>query len=379
MSASPQRLTPVPANDFRALWNDVRDDALAAYDRVGRSGWFILGHEVAEFEKALAAWWGLPFAVGCGNGMDALEIALRAGGLPIGGKVLTTPLSAFASTLAIIRAGGVPVFIDVDASGLLDLEAADEALRRDPQLRWLLPVHLYGHCLNLDKLEALCWKFQLKIVEDCAQSIGATWHGRPCGSIGIAAATSFYPTKNLGAQGDGGALLTSSKAIEQAARNLRDYGQSEKYLHTSCGLNSRLDELQAAFLRSAQLTRLTKATARRREIATRYLREIAHPNLSALAQPAGSGSVHHLFPVVVGAGMRADFLAHLKSHQVGAGIHYPILIPNQPALSGHDFIVAGPLDQALRLAEGEVSLPIHPYLTEDQVDAVIAACNSWKS
>ncbi len=368
---------PIPANDFRALWREIRAAALEAVDRVGKSGWFILGREVEAFEQALAAHWGMRQAVGTANGMDALEIALRAGGLQAGDKVLTTPLSAFASTLAILRAGGRPVFVDVDESGLIDLSLARQAFTADSSLKWFLPVHLYGHCLNLDALASLRDAFGLRVVEDCAQSIGATWGGRICGSVGFAAATSFYPTKNLGAMGDGGALLTNESKIAETARMLRDYGQSAKYQHAEPGLNSRLDEVQAALLHDALLPRLADFTRRRRLIAAFYHRELRHELIDPIHQPEGSGSVFHLYPVLVEQD-RDDLLKHLQRLQVHAAIHYPVLIPDQPAMRAAGGEIFGSLHRASRIARREISLPMHPFLTDSQVENVVAACHFWR-
>lgn len=364
-------------NDFVAQWRDVRADTLAATDRVGESGWLVLGREVAAFEAELAQASALPHVVGCGNGLDALEISLRALGLAPGQPVLTTPLSAFATTLAIVRAGGVPVFLDVDASGLLDLDACDRLLRARPDIRFLVPVHLYGHALDLQRLAALAKAHDLRVVEDCAQAIGARSRGTPVGAVGALAATSFYPTKNLGCMGDGGAVLTSDARLADAARCLRDYGQSAKYVHARLGMNSRLDELQAAILRSALLPRLARFTARRREVAAAYRDGIRNPALIVPPPPAGSDSVWHLFPLLV-EGDRARFKAHLDAAGVGNGLHYPTLIPDQEALAGTGFEVAGPLERAARFAARELSIPIHPYLADADVARVVDACNAWK-
>ncbi len=376
MSSSELPLPPIPANDFRALWQEIQSDATAALQRVGASGWYILGREVVAFEEALGDYWGLEHAVGCGNGMDAIEIALRAKGLKPGEKVITTPLSAFATTLAILRAGGVPVFVDVDANGLLDLDLVGELLAEAAHIKWMVPVHLFGQCMDLTKLAALRDRYGLNLVEDCAQSIGATWSGRPCGSVGFAATTSFYPTKNLGAMGDGGALLTNDAGLAASARQWRDYGQSEKYVHSLPGLNSRLDELQAAILHDALLPRLAKFTATRQEIAARYRAELKQDHLQLLPEVSASAGVVHLFPIMI-PGDRAGFLDHLKAQGVMGGIHYPKLISDQPGLAQSEILTWGTLTMAEKFAAQEVSLPIHPYLTPAQVDRVIAACNAW--
>lgn len=374
-------MNPILLNDFKAQWELVRGDFLEATERVGQSGYLILGNEVKEFEKALSHFWNIPFATGCANGLDAIEISLRALGIKPKDKVLTTPLSAFATTLAILRAGGTPVFCDTDPSGLIDLDLVEEILDSDPSIRFLLPVHLFGHALDLDRLKELKRAYPVKMIEDCAQSIGTKHLGRPTGTIGDMAATSFYPTKNLGCYGDGGAVLTSSEALNATAKSLRDYGQEEKYRHSYLGLNSRLDELQAAYLRSALLPRLNAWTQRRVRIAQLYLKNLNHPLLEPIPSPRGSESCWHLFPVRVQKN-RDGLKKWLLENQIHSGIHYPILIPDQPVFQQPDMTsqieVKTSLHQAQTLIEQELSLPIHPFLNNSEIEKVIEICNSWK-
>jgi len=234
--------------------------------------------------------------------------------------------------------------------------------------------------MDLEELLRLRDTFHLKIVEDCAQSIGASWSGRATGTVGDAAATSFYPTKNLGCLGDGGALLTNLVDIDVRARALRHYGQTSTYIHDHVGLNSRLDELQAALLADVMLPRLRRWTGRRIEIATRYRSEIDNPNLRIPHFPAQSESVSHLFPVLTAPDTRASFRAALESAGIQTGVHYPVLIPDQNALRrlGEPRIESG-LEHATDFAENEVSLPIHPFLDDSAVDAIISACNRWSA
>lgn len=371
---------PILLNDFKRQWTEVRAKVLAATDRVGESGWLILGKEVQNFEKSLATSWGLKHAIGCANGMDAIEIALRASEPAPGFKVLTTPLSAFASTLAILRAGGHPIFIDTDEGGQIDLDSAASFLRENSDVRHFLPVHLFGHSLDLKKLKSIRDAFPaVHIIEDCAQAIGAGSNGIRVGTIGESAATSFYPTKNLGCMGDGGALLTSSEAIADFARSLRDYGQTEKYSHSRLGLNSRLDELQAAILNDALLPLSEASTRHRKEIADRYQREIQHPDVRLNPVPEGSNSVWHLFPVrLPNSEKRQALQKHLADSKIGSGIHYPSLISDQRALRAGTFTVVGDLVHARNFVKTELSLPIHPYLTASEVTSVIEAIHSWK-
>ncbi len=368
----------IPANPFDRQWAAIGADVMEVVERVGASGWYVLGQEVEGFERAFAAQSGVAEAVGCGNGLDAIEIGLRALGLVPGDRVLTTPLSAFATSLGILRAGGVPCFVDVDDSGLLDLAQVEEALRTHREIRFLLPVHLYGHALNLELLENLRKRFDLLVVEDCAQAVGAKSNGVPVGSVGQAAATSFYPTKNLGCMGDGGAVLTKSSPVAQLARSLRDYGQTEKFIHAHRGLNSRLDEVQAAMLQDAFLPILTDSTKRRVEIAARYNDEIRNPAIAIPPCPEHSDSVWHLFPITV-SGDRESFRKHLGRASVDTAVHYPTLIPSQDALSTcPEARALGPLPKAIEFARKEVSLPIHPLMSDTDVERVIDSCKSWR-
>lgn len=363
---------PVAANDFARQWLDIRDDAIGAVERVGASGWLILGEEVREFEREFAAWWGVDHAIGVASGLDAIEIALRAAGIEPGRRVLTTPLTAFATTLAILRAGCEPVWCDVDESGGLDLGLADIALRDDPTIAALVPVHLYGHPLDPDALRRLAAEHGILVIEDCAQSAGAERDGSPTGVAGAAGATSLYPTKNLGAMGDGGVILTDDEALAERARSLRDYGQAGRYEHVEAGLNSRLDELQAAILRSALLPRLDGFLACRAVIAARYEAGLRGTSLRPITAVVGR-SAHHLFPVEVTAGDPLEVAARLREAGIGVGRHYPFVCPDQRAVAGIG-ISLGELAVARRLATRELSLPIHPYLEEDEVEAVLAAC-----
>lgn len=368
----------VGMNDFQAQWQDVQSDALRAFERVGGSGWYILGREVREFENALAGCWGAASAVGVASGMDAIELALRALGCSAGDRVLTTPLSAFATTLAILKIGAIPVFADTGNDGAIDLKLCREALQA-ADIRYFVPVHLYGIPLPAAALQDLRDHFKLHIVEDCAQSIGALWQGRATGLVGRCAATSFYPTKNLGAMGDGGAVLTTDADLDARVRVLRDYGQTAKYRHDVIGSNSRLDELHAAYLRDVCLPRLDRWTARRRGIAAIYRNEIRHPEVRLPVVSGDAEPCWHLFPVFVTPERRDHFLQHLKDSGIAAGIHYPVAIPDQGALRDTAWEWGAGSDGSVsrRLCAGEVSLPIHPYLNDESVFRVVQAINRW--
>jgi dTDP-3-amino-3,4,6-trideoxy-alpha-D-glucose transaminase len=365
-------------NDFKRQWASVEDSVLDAVRRVGSSGWYILGREVEVFEIALAKFWGVAHAVGVGNGMDAIEIGLRCLDLQPGEKVLTTPFSAFATTLAIIRAGGTPLFVDVDDFGCIDLAQCREVLEKDRLIRFFVPVHLDGFAGPMQELAGLKADFRLQIVEDCAQSIGASHAGIKTGTVGQIAATSFYPTKNLGALGDAGAVLTNDAALAEQAKTLRNYGQTDHYVHSQAGLNSRLDELHAAVMHDALLPNLAKWTEARRRIAGKYLTQIRHPSIQLLSPDRDMDPVWHLFPILAGEGSRDQLQTHLQSCGIMTGVHYPRLICDQAALKKGSWESAAEPANARRFVSRELSLPIHPFLTEQEVDTVIAACNTWK-
>ena len=370
----------VKANRFDRLWEACGADVLRAISRVGASGWYILGQEVKSFERELADYCDAKYAVGCGNGMDALEMSLRALGLQTGQKVLTTPLSAFATALAIVRAGGVPIFCDVDDDGLLDLDQADACLRATPDIRFLMPVHLYGYAMDFVRLKKLIERHNIVVVEDAAQAIGARRNSQGVGSAGRTTCFSFYPTKNLGTLGDGGAIITNDEEVYTNLITLRNYGQQGRYIHTQIGLNSRLDELHAAILRQAFLPRLSEWTKRRRDIATFYCSGITHHAVTVRRGPDLMGAVWHLFPVMVPTHKRDSFLNWLKQADVDADIHYPRLIPEQNALKSQTVapLIFGSLTRAKEFTDQEVSLPINAYLTDAEVEHVVATINSWE-
>ncbi len=358
------------SNDFQRQWADIGPDVMRAVQRTGQSGWYVLGDEVKKFEQRLATYWGLAHATGVANGMDAIEIGLRMLGCGPGDRVLTSPLSAFATTLAIVRLGAIPVFVDTDERGLIDLARCRKLLEQRSDVRFFVPVHLYGHALDRHQLESLRDDFELRIVEDCAQSIGAS-----TGTVGQVAVTSFYPTKKLGAMGDGGAILTIAADLDARSRVRRSYGETSRYRHEEIGHNSRLDELQAALLREACLPRLPRWIERRREIAKAYYAGICNPEISLPGAPENSS--WHLFPVHIAPHQRAAFLAHLTRTGIATGIHYPAVIPDQPAMAGTSFELGDECAVARRISESEVSLPVHPYLTNDEVSYVIDAANAY--
>jgi dTDP-4-amino-4,6-dideoxygalactose transaminase len=343
----------------------------AAIDRVLASGWFVLGPEVDAFEREFAAASGAPFAVGVGSGTDAIALALRALGIGPGDEVITSPLSATFTALAIAMVGARPVFADIDADRLtIDPAAVDAAVT--PRTRAVVPVHLYGQAADMERIERVASANRLAVVEDCCQAHLATANGRPVGTIGAAGAVSFYPTKNLGALGDGGAVVTSDASLAERIKRLRNGGQSSRYHHQETGVNSRLDELQAAILR-ARLPFLDAWTRRRRTLAAEYRRLLA--GTQVLAPPElDSGHVYHLFPVLVSGDSRRRSAVqhHLRTLGIDTLVHYPTPIPDQPAFAG----AAGPYPRAAAVCSRVLSLPLHHALDAAAIAAVAAAIRS---
>jgi dTDP-3-amino-3,4,6-trideoxy-alpha-D-glucose transaminase len=337
-----------------------------AIDRVIARGWFVLGPELDGFEQAFATATGSAYAAGVGTGTDALAIALRAMGIGPGDEVITSPLSAAYSALAIMMAGARPVFADIDPDRLtLDPDAAASAVT--PRTAAIMPVHLYGQPADMPRLAGVAARHNLAIVEDCCQAHLATCARRPVGSFGQAAAYSFYPTKNLGALGDGGALTTGDAALAARAKRLRNGGQTDRYHHGEFGVNSRLDEVQAAILH-ARLGFLPAWTARRRELARAYRAALAGVSSVVVPPECDPGPVYHLFPVR--SARRNAVQAALGGHGIETLIHYPVPIPRQPAMTSQDPAQCPVADRVC----GEIfSLPLYPSLPSDGVSLVAAA------
>lgn len=353
----------VPFLDLRPA--DDSASVRAAIARVVDRGWFVLGPEVEAFEQEFAAACGSRFAIGVGSGTDALALALRAAGIAPGDEVITTPLSAAYTALAIVMAGARPVFADVDPERLtLDPSAVEQALT--PRSAALLPVHLYGQPADMRSLAAIAERKGLALIEDCCQAHLATCDGQPVGTFGRAAAFSFYPTKNLGALGDGGAVTTSDPAVAERIKRWRNGGQTDRYHHADLGVNSRLDEVQAAVLR-AKLPLLPQWTATRRALAKQYRRLLAGSGIGLLEE-FDPGHVYHLFPVR--SPRRAQLQARLRDDGIETLVHYPLAIPQQPA-----FAAFGPshCPNAARAASEVLSLPLYPALEPDAVHAVAGA------
>lgn len=351
-------------NDFVKDIEEREAEYLNDIQRVLKSGWFILGNEVKAFEGELAEYLRVKRAVGVANGLEALQIALMALGIKEGDEVITTPLSAVATTLAIMAVGAKPVFTDVNDDGLMQVEMVETLITN--KTKAILPVHLYGQPVNLGVLQTICAKHNLFLLEDACQAHGSQLDGRKLGSFGDMAAFSFYPTKNLGAFGDGGAIVTNNDGLAEKCRQIRDYGQSGKYKHAVYGLNSRLDELQAAILRT-KLKYLDEDNARRRKIALIYGERLSgFKNLHLLGQDSWEGNNFHL--MVIRSKRRDDLKEYLKEQGIPTLIHYPSTIPDQPVFAKK--WGAGKIENARKIVGEVLSLPCHPQMTEDEVELV---------
>lgn len=356
-------------NDFARHVASMREELHAAIDRVVASGCFILGNEVAMFERDFASFLGVKHVVGVGNGMDAIELALAATGVGEHDEVVTTPNSAFASTLAILKRRAVPKFVDIDER-TYGLDVAQVATAIGPRTRAILPVHIYGQALDLTTLQAIADEKKVALINDAAQAHGARWRDIDVAQFGRAAAYSFYPTKNLGCFGDGGAVATNDDMIAAHVRRARDYGQERRYVHVDAdAMNTRLDEVQAAILR-VKLRHLRGHNARRAAIARHYEDCFRNIPVRVPTIATGSSSVNHLF--VVRTPRRDELMHYLREKGIASLIHYPVIIPLQPAMTKFGYRV-GQLPIAERVAAEIMSLPIHPELTDSDVETVSRA------
>lgn len=352
-----------PLEDYHANRAEI-DSAIA---RSLEGGHYILGAEVAAFEKEFAAFVGARHCIGVANGTDSIELLLRGLDIGPGSAVAVPSQTAVASISAIARAGARPVFVDVDAdtctmsgAGLKQTLAATHG----KEIRAVLAVHLYGHPSEMSSIEQVCSQHGLKLLEDCAQCHGAQHRGRNAGSIGLGSSFSFYPTKNLGAIGDGGAVCTNDDALAEKIRWLRQYGWKERYISHLEGVNSRMDELQAAILR-VKLPHLDQTNEKRRALAARYAKGLAGLPVRIPVEKEDCRHVYHLY--VIRTPRRDELLKHLTARGIPAALHYPAAVHQQPAY----FPIAKdspPLPNTDTLVKEILSLPLHPYLSAEAVD-----------
>ncbi len=362
----------VPQADPGAGYRAHKEEIDAAALRALGSGWYILGKEGEAFEKEYAAWQGQKRAVGCANGTDALALTLRGMGIGPGCTVVTVSHTAVATVAAIEMTGATPLLVDIDPDTFtMDADelvaVLDDPPPGLPPIRAIIPVHLYGQACDLDPMLAACKAHGVMVIEDCSQAHGASLTGRKVGTMGDAACFSLYPTKNLGALGDGGVLTTDDEALADRIGAIRQYGWKERYISDGVGVNSRLDEIQAAILR-VKLNYLDAGNARRQAIAAAYDEALAGTRYAPPIRREGSGHVFHQY--VLRVPERAALMARLRAEGVATAIHYPSPVHLQPAYRGRTPLGPAGCAETARAAAEVMSLPMFPELTDAQVGHV---------
>ncbi len=365
----------IPIASASAQYATIKEETDAAVHRVLRSGWFILGDEVRAFEREFAAYCGTRHAIGVGNGTDALMLALKALGIGPGDEVITVAMTAAFGAFAITMAGATPVFVDIEAkTANMDPALLEAAIT--PRTKAIMPVHLYGQAADLGAIMAIAERRGIPVVEDAAQAHGAMYDGRRVGSVGRIAGFSFYPSKNLGAAGDGGAVTTDDPELAERVAMLRNGGQRGKYEHLIQGVNSRLDEMQAAVLR-VKLAHLDDWNAARRRHARRYDELLAGSGVDLPEERPGAAPEGHVWHLYAVRHPRRDALAaYLKERGIGTGVHYPAALHLQPAFASLG-LGPGAYPVAEQQAREELSLPLYPEMTADDVAYVADAVRAF--
>ena len=384
-AARPTKSPAVPLLDLSRQYLAIREQVLAAVERVCASQHFILGAEVEALERDLARFVGVAAAVGCASGTDALWLALLAAGVQPSDQVITTPFSFFASSSAIVRAGARPLMVDIDPATLnIDPAQVEAKLRTARDIRAILPVHLYGQCADMDALSRLAEEFKVPIVEDAAQAIGARWRNQHAGSLGLVAAFSFYPTKNLSAYGEAGAVTTQDRELAERMQRLRNHGSPKRYHHEEFGWNSRLDAIQAAILR-VKLPYVEEWNKQRRERAARYDYLLANAGLTSSAghspiRPLSSSPyAHHVYhQYVIRARARDALRNFLSERNIGNEVYYPIPLHLQPSFAYLGY-QEGDLPKAERAAREVLAIPMFPELTEEEQSWVVESIAEFYS
>jgi len=379
--------TPVPLLDLSREFEQIREEVMAAIETVCSRQQFVLGPAADRFEMAAATLCHVPAAIGCASGTDALWLAMAALNIGPGDRVITTPFSFFATVSSILRVGASPLLADIDERTFNLCPEATAAVLAEQELlgykvRAVLPVHLYGQCADMDGLGTLADDHHCEIIEDAAQAFGACWDGRPAGSLGAAAAFSFYPTKNLSAFGDAGMITVSDAATAEHARALRNHGMRKRYFHDEIGWNSRLDGIQAAVL-EVKLRRLAAGNARRRELAALYRERFVSAGLTADTAAEGivlpfvdprAEPVFHQY--VIRAPRRDALRAFLAARGIGSEVYYPLPLHLQDSLKFLEY-EPGDFPVAERAAKEVLALPIYPELREDEVETVVDAIRAF--
>jgi dTDP-4-amino-4,6-dideoxygalactose transaminase len=378
----------VPLLDFSREYAEIGPQLLSAVENVFASQRYVLGPQVGEFECQAAGLCGVPDTIGCGSGTDALWLAMAAAGIGEGDRVATSPFSFFATVSAILRTGATPVLADIQPGTFnlnADAVATAQGLGNRP-LKAILPVHLYGQAADWDAMEQLRDRFGCLLIEDAAQAFGASWNGRPVGSLGHAAAFSFYPTKNLSAAGEAGMVTTTDPQIGERARMLRAHGMRKRYYHDEVGWNSRLDTLQAAVL-LVKLPYIAAWNARRQELAANYSKLFTKAGLADAGPYPEHGvvlpythpkAVHVFHQFVIRVKKRDELRAFLSEKKIGSEIYYPVPLHLQAALKGLGY-KEGDFPESERASAEVLALPIFPHLRLEEQESVVAAIAAFLS
>ena len=365
--------TVVPFVDLKAQYHTIRDEVRAEVDTVFESTQFILGDRVGEFEREFANYLGVKHAIGVGSGLDALRLALEAAGVGSGDEVIIPANTFIATALAVSGTGAKPVLVDCkEDTYQIDPSLIEQAIT--PRTKVIMPVHLYGQAADMSAIMEIAQSHQLEVIEDAAQAHGTRFMDQSCGSYGLAGCFSFYPGKNLGAYGDGGAIVTNSDEFAKKVNSLRNYGQKQKYVHVEKGTNSRLDTVQAAILK-IKLRHLDDWNAERRNHAALYSDSLANHDLIVPALDPRSTHIFHLY--VVRTRQREALQKHLADRGIQTGIHYPIPIHLQEAYADLGF-GKGAFPVTEKLADEIVSLPMYPELTQQQIEFVLEGISSFR-
>lgn len=338
------------------------------------SGWYVLGKEVEEFEKEFSNYIGVEYTVGLASGLDALQLAFRILGIKQGDEVIVASNAYIACVMGITMNGATPIFVEPDEYDNIDVNKIEEKITTNTKA--ILAVHLFGQSCDMSKIMEIAHKYNLKVVEDCAQAHGTTWNGKTCGSIGDIGCFSFYPTKGLGAFGDGGALTTNNLEYSEKAKMLRNYGSKVHYEFEEVGMNSRLDELQAGLLR-VKLAHLNELNEERNVIADRYNKEINNPLITPLKTRPNSNNTWHQYVIHVSNGLRDRLIEYLNSYEIGTIIHYPIP-PHLSKAYQHLGYKKGDFPIAEKYANEVLSIPMYNGITKEEQDFIIEKLNQFK-
>lgn len=362
----------IPFVSLEHLHKEIKDELISGFEQVLDSNWFIQGEQLREFENEFAQYCGADYCVGCGNGLDALFLILDTLRIGPGDEVIVPANTFIATALAVSKIGATPVFVDVDIDSYnIDANKIEEKIGSNTKA--IIVVHLYGMMASMDEILSIAQRYNLYVIEDCAQAHGATYRGKKAGTFGIAGGFSFYPGKNLGTLGDGGAIVTNEVEIANSIRILGNYGAKKKYVHDYKGCNSRLDEVQAAFL-SVKLKKLDECNENRNEIAKRYLNEIQNEKVILPHIISGRTHVWHIF--AVRTTNRNEFRAYLESNNIETNVHYPIPIHLQKA---YDYLnlSEGMYPVAEEISKTQVSIPMYYGMSQQEIDYVIQIINAY--